>query len=76
MAFVLEGAHPLQRDPAADVDVGRRDVDPQLHAQRPAERELALQPAFGQDVDRVPCELRDSHGPSLDSLGLASSQTS
>ena len=37
MALVLEGPHALQRDRAADVDVGRRDVDPELHAQRPAE---------------------------------------
>ena len=54
MARVLEGAHALERDRAADVDVGRGDVDPELDAQRPPERELRLEPALGQDVDGVP----------------------
>ncbi len=42
---------------AADVDVGRRDVDPELHAQRPAELQLLLEAARRQDVDGVPREL-------------------
>ena len=39
----------------------RRDVDPELHAQRPPERELALEPALGQDVDGVPGQRLDPH---------------
>ena len=54
MTGVLEGAHALQRDATADVDVRRRDVDAQLDAQRPAELQLLLQLALRQDVDGVP----------------------
>ena len=60
MAGVLEGAHPLERDRAPDVDVGRGDVDPELDPERPAERELRLEPARGKDVDRVPDEVGDA----------------
>ena len=42
---------------AADVDVRRGDVDPELHAQRPAERELALELALREHVDGVPGQL-------------------
>ncbi len=49
----LEGRHALERDGVADVDVRRGRVDPELHAQRPAERELALELALGEDVDCV-----------------------
>ena len=62
VALVLEGAHALERNPAADVDVRRRDVDAELDAQRPTERELRLERARRQDVDGVPRELRDAHG--------------
>ena len=44
--LALKGAHPLERDAVAERDVRRRDVDPELHAQRPPERELALQLAL------------------------------
>ena len=57
MPRVLECAHALERDRAADVDVGRRDVDPELHPQRPAELELLLEAARGQNVDRVAGEI-------------------
>ena len=60
MALVLEGAHPLQRDPAADVDVGRGDVDPELDAQRTAELELLLEPALGRTSTAFRVELGDS----------------
>ena len=53
VTLVLEGAHPLERDPAADVDVGRSDVDPQLHAERAVEGELPLEPSLRQYVHRV-----------------------
>ena len=53
MALVLEGAHALQRNSAADVDVGRGDVDPELDPQRPAELQLLLEPALRQHVDGV-----------------------
>jgi len=51
VALVLEPAHELERDRAADVDVGRGDVDPELHAQRPAELQLSFQAALRQDVE-------------------------
>ena len=69
MALVLECAHPLQRDPVADVDVRCGDVDPELHAQRPAERELALEPALGEDVDGVAGQIGDGHGPAIIEAG-------
>ena len=66
MPGVLEGAHALQRDPAADMDVGRGDVDAELDAQRPTERELALELALREHVDGVPGQLREAHGTSLE----------
>ena len=63
VAGVLEGAHPLQRNPAADVEVGGRDVDAELDAQRTPELQLLLEPALGQDVDGVAGEILDAHGP-------------
>ena len=62
MPFVLECAHPLERDPVPDVDVRRGDVDPELDAQRTVERELPLEPAFREDVDGVAGEIGDRHG--------------
>ena len=59
---VLERAHALQRDRAADVDVGRRDVDAELDPQRPAELQLRLETALGQHVDRVPREVGEHRG--------------
>ena len=60
--LVLEGAHALQRDRPADVDVRRGDVDPELDAQRLAVRELPLELPGGQDVDGVTSQLGDAHG--------------
>ena len=79
MPLVLERAHALERDRAADVDVRRGDVDAELHAQRPAERELALELALGQHVDGVPGQLRpgprdESSEPALKSTGSAAPQ--
>ena len=51
-----------ERDAAADVDVRRGDVDAELHAQRPAERQLLLELPLGQDVDGVAGQLGDRHG--------------
>ena len=59
MARILERAHPLERDRAADVDVRRGDVDPELHPQRAAEPQLLREPVLGQQVHCVPCEGRD-----------------
>ncbi len=59
VALVLEGAHSLKRDAATDVDVGRRDVDPELDAQRTPERELLLELSLREDVDGVPGQLCD-----------------
>ena len=64
MTGVLKRAHPLQRDRATDVDVGRRDVDPELDPQRTPQLQLRLErhpPAGG---DGVACE----HGDVVDAL--------
>ena len=53
VARILERAHPLERDRTADVDVRRGDVDAELDAQRPPERELLLEAALRQQVDVV-----------------------
>ena len=49
----------------AEGDVGRRDVDAELHAQRPTEGELRLETALRQHVDGVLRELRESHRSQL-----------
>ena len=61
MTLVLEGAHSLERDRAADMDVRRGDVDPELDAQRPAQLQLRLQAALGEEVHRVPREGFQAH---------------
>ena len=66
MPLVLEGPHPLERDRAAHVDVRRGHVDPELHAQRPPQRELALELTLRQHVDGVSRQLGQAHGASLD----------
>ena len=53
VAEILELAELLEHDREAEVDVGRGRVDPELHAQWPAERQLALEAALGQAVDGV-----------------------
>ena len=58
MARVLECAQPAEDDGKAEVDVRAGWVDPELDAQGPAERQLALQLALGEDVDRVSEEFR------------------
>ncbi len=51
MARVLKGAQLVEHHHVAEVDVGRRGVDPQLHPQRPLGLELLREPALGQRVD-------------------------
>src|SRR5687768_18405579 len=63
MALILECAHPLKRDRVTDVHVRCRDVDAELHPERPAKRELLLETALGKDVDGVTGELGDRHRP-------------
>ena len=64
MAGVLKGAHPLERHRMAQGDVGRRDVDAELHAERAPERELPLELPLGENVDGAPREIFDeaAHG--------------
>jgi len=50
MAQVLELAQLAQRDGMADMDVGRRGVDAQLHVQRRSAGELLLQQVLGNDL--------------------------
>ena len=57
--------------PFPRVTSGRRDVDPELHAQRPAELQLLLERALGEDGGCVAGELRDLHAASLDSAPCA-----
>ena len=53
VAAVLELAQLAQDHGVAEVDVGRGRVDPELHPQRPALAQLALERALGQGVDGV-----------------------
>ena len=46
----------------AEVDVGRGDVDAELHPQRPAELSFASRPPSGRTLDGVTGELSDAHG--------------
>jgi hypothetical protein len=62
MPLILKGPHPLQRDCPSDVDIGRRDVDPEFHAQRPPELQLRLEASCRQQVDGVPGERLQTHG--------------
>ena len=57
----LERGQPPEHDREADVDVRPRGVDAELHAERPAEGELRLESALGEDVDGVPGQVRDAH---------------
>ena len=50
MPGVLEVAQLAQHDRVAEVDVGRRRIDAELHAQRAPERQLALQLARREDL--------------------------
>ncbi len=62
MAGPLERRHPLERDRVADVDVRGGDVDPELDAQGPTGRELALELPVGEHVDGVACQVVDEIG--------------
>ena len=53
VAGVLELAQLAEHDRVAQVDVGRGRVDPELDAQRAAERQLALELAGREHVDRA-----------------------
>ena len=72
VADVLELAQLAEHHHVAEVDVGRGRVDPELHPQRPALAELALELPLGKGVDDVPEQERhracDSvMGPMLES---------
>ena len=62
MAEVLELAELLQDHRVAEVDVGRGGVQAELHAQRTALRELALQLTGREAVDGVAREERGVRG--------------
>ena len=51
MAELLELAELAQHDREAEVQVGRRGVDPELGPQRGVAPELAAQVGLGDDVD-------------------------
>src|SRR5438552_8859700 len=61
MPFVLEGPQPAEHNGEAEMDVRRRRIDPELHAKRPPELQLLLEPAVGLDVDGVTSELGAAH---------------
>ena len=70
MALVLERPHPLERDGLADVDVAGGRVDAELHPERPAQRELALELPLGEHLDGVTRECGEvGHGPRMISAG-------
>ena len=50
VAGVLEPPELAQHDGPSEGDVGRGRVEPELHPQRAAERELLLEPALGNDL--------------------------
>ena len=53
MTCILEGTHPLERDGATDVDVGRGDVDAELDPEWTAELQLLVQPLLGKEMHGV-----------------------
>src|SRR5207248_11461562 len=59
---VLELAQLPENDRVAEMDVGCRGVDPELHPQPPAGRELALELALRQAVDCVASQPRGRFG--------------
>src|SRR5262249_48803329 len=65
VALVLERAHALEWNAAADVDVGRGDVDAELDAQPLPARELSLELALREDGDGVANEVGERHRASL-----------
>jgi hypothetical protein len=69
MAGALERGHPLERNRMPYVDIGRRDVDAELDAERPPARKLPLELPLGEHVHRVACEAgrrrRRHRGPIL-----------
>jgi hypothetical protein len=65
VSLVLEGAHPLEWDRAADVDVRGGDVDPELDPQRPPERELRFELALREDVNRIAGQCERLHSGRL-----------
>jgi hypothetical protein len=60
VAEVLKLAQLLQDDRVTNVDIGRGRVHAELDAQRPAERQLALEPPLRQAIDGV---AREPVGP-------------
>ena len=62
VAGVLELAQLAEHDRVAQMDVRGRRVDPELDAQRPAERQLALELALRKDVDGVGGEIHGHDG--------------
>jgi len=62
VAGVLPLPQPVEHDRKAEVDVRRGRVDAELHAQRPALLELALEPSLREDVHRMACGDERFHG--------------
>ena len=54
MPCILEGAQLTQHDGVAEMDIRGGRVDPELHAQRASERQLAVELAAREDVHRAP----------------------
>ena len=60
--LVLERSHPLERNSVPERDIGGGDVDPQLHPERPAQREFVRELPFGQHIGGVAGQLDEAHG--------------
>ena len=56
---LLERAQILKRVGEPEVQIRRRGVDAELNPKRPSELQLLLEGAFGQNVNRVACEVGD-----------------
>ena len=53
MALVLPRTELAEDEREAEVDVRRGRVDPELHAQRPAELQLLVEAAGGKNMNRM-----------------------
>ena len=63
--FALELRETVEHVRKAEMNVGRGRIDAELHAERPAELQLAFELSFGQDVHRMARQFGDAHRANL-----------
>src|SRR5439155_6143405 len=71
----LELRQPIENVREAEMDVGRRRVDAELHTQRTIELQLALELVLRQHVDRVAREVGGRHGAESKCVTLRGSRS-